>query len=83
MIEQNLDITLRDVDDECRRMNIVLDDTAVIQQKVREHDDSRKSIGRENISDGKPHHHVCYAAECTIVEILLTEIKFVMLVKGT
>ncbi|KAM3175558.1 hypothetical protein ACTXT7_008250 [Hymenolepis weldensis] len=37
MIEKNLDIILLDLDDECQRMATVLDDTAVIQQKVREH----------------------------------------------
>ncbi|KAM3187076.1 hypothetical protein ACTXT7_003041 [Hymenolepis weldensis] len=42
MIDQNHNITLRDLGDEYQRMDIVLDDTTMIQQNIDENGYARK-----------------------------------------
>ncbi|KAM3184605.1 hypothetical protein ACTXT7_008009 [Hymenolepis weldensis] len=80
MIQQDHDITLRDLVDECRKMDIVLDDKAMIQQNASEHSYVRKIAqpSRKILQTGSPHFCASYAAKCTITEIVLIEITFLM-----
>ncbi|VUZ43680.1 unnamed protein product [Hymenolepis diminuta] len=89
MIEQNHDITLGDLGDECRRMSTVLDDAAVVKQNAGECGyvgriaplSKNKKKRQENISDKKLPSPCWLCGGRTIVETFLTDITFVMSVE--
>lgn len=73
MIDQNHDITLRDLGDEYQRMDSVLDATAMIQQNTGENGyarritlPSRKSYRKKNISNKNLHPRAGNVAKCAI-----------------